>query len=98
MQWRKLHLQNRFSTPCATLRTATFASDSIYRSEVIAAMKLKNIMIALLGLGISGAPAFADPSHAQPAHPGTVNYVEGAAYLDGQPLNSKDAGNATLEA
>ena len=61
-------------------------------------MKLKNIMIALLGLGISGAPAFADPAHAQPAHPGTVNYVEGAAYLDGQPLNSKDAGNATLEA
>lgn len=61
-------------------------------------MKSKMTMIALLGLALSGAPAFADQAPAQPAHPGTVNYVEGAAYLDGQPLNSKDVGNATLEA
>jgi hypothetical protein len=40
-----------------------------------------------------GAQAFA----AEPARPGTVNYVEGAAYLDGQPLNSKDVGSVTLE-
>lgn len=64
-------------------------------------MKLKMMMIALLGFGISGAPAFADatgPNRANPAQPGTVNYVEGAASLDGLPLNSKDAGNTTLEA
>jgi len=57
-------------------------------------MKHKSTMIALIGLAISGAPAFA----AEPAGPGTVNYVEGAAYLDGQPLNAKDVGSATLEA
>jgi hypothetical protein len=61
-------------------------------------MKLNMMMIGLLGLGISGAPAFADQMQAPPAHPGTVNYVEGAAYLEGQPLKSKDAGDATLEA
>jgi len=53
--------------------------------------------IGLLGLAISGAPAFADPTPAQPARPGTVNYVEGNAFLDGQPLNGRDAGNATLD-
>lgn len=53
--------------------------------------------VGLLGLAISGAPAFADTMPAQPAQPGTVNYVEGTAYLDGQQLNNKDAGNATLE-
>lgn len=64
-------------------------------------MKSKTTLIALLGFAISGAPAFAQsagPNRANPAQPGTVNYIEGAAYLDGQPLNSKDAGNATLEA
>ena len=64
-------------------------------------MKWKMIMIGLLGLGISGAPAFADatgPNRANPAQPGTINYVEGAASLEGQPLNSKDVGNATLQA
>jgi hypothetical protein len=50
--------------------------------------------IALLGLGLLGAPAFA----AEPARPGTVNYLEGAAYLDGQPVNSKDVGSIGLEA
>ncbi len=60
-------------------------------------MKLKMMMIALLGLGIAGAPALADQTPAQPALPGTVNYVEGTASLDGQRLNSRDAGNATLE-
>jgi hypothetical protein len=49
--------------------------------------------IAILGIGMLGAQAFA----ADPARPGTVNYVEGAAYLEGQPLNSKDVGSATLE-
>jgi hypothetical protein len=38
------------------------------------------------------APAFA----AQPARPGTVNYVEGAAYIDGQQIDSKQIGNIDL--
>jgi hypothetical protein len=57
-------------------------------------MKPKSMMIALIGLAMFGATAFAAP----PAQPGTVNYVEGAASLDGQTLNNKDVGNATLEA
>lgn len=65
-------------------------------------MKSKWMMIALLGFGISGAPVFAadiptQQTPAQPAQPGTVNYVEGTVSLNGQTLNSKDVGNATLE-
>ncbi len=51
------------------------------------------VMIALLGLASLGTLAFA----AEPARPGTVNYVEGAAWLDGQPLNNKDVGTTTLQ-
>ena len=57
-------------------------------------MKLRSITLAFLGTALIGAPAFA----AQPARPGTVNYVEGAAYLDGSPINSRDIGNIDLEA
>jgi hypothetical protein len=57
-------------------------------------MKYKSTMIALLGVALSGGFALG----AEPARPGTVNYVEGAAYLEGQPLNNKDVGNSTLEA
>jgi hypothetical protein len=57
-------------------------------------MKHQSTMIAVLGLATLGATAFA----AQPAQPGTVNYVEGSASLDGQTLNSKDVGNTALEA
>jgi hypothetical protein len=49
--------------------------------------------LALLGSALISAPAFA----AQPARPGTVNYVEGAAYLDGSPINPRDIGNIDLE-
>jgi hypothetical protein len=33
---------------------------------------------------------------ARQAGPGTLNYVEGAVYLNGSQLNARDAGNATL--
>jgi hypothetical protein len=57
-------------------------------------MRHKPTMIALLGLAMVAAAAFAAP----PAQPGTVNYVEGAASLNGETLNNKNVGNATLEA
>ncbi len=57
-------------------------------------MKLRSMMIALLGFGVTVASAFS----AEPARPGTINYVEGPAYLDGQPINNKDIGSITLEA
>jgi hypothetical protein len=65
-------------------------------------MKSKWMLIALLGTGLLGAPMFAadipqQQTPAQPAQPGSVNYVEGTVSLGGQTLDSKDVGNATLE-
>ncbi len=48
--------------------------------------------IALLGIGLLCAPAFG----ANPARPGTVNYVEGSAFLDGQLLTHQSVGSAYL--
>lgn len=56
-------------------------------------MKRTSMTFALLGLALVSAPAFATA----PARPGTLNYVEGAAYLDGQKLNPKDVGSIDLE-
>ena len=50
--------------------------------------------IALLGIGVLCAPAFG----ANPARPGTVNYVEGAAFLEGKQLNEKNVGSVDLNA
>lgn len=57
-------------------------------------MTLRSVAATLLGLGIMAAPAFA----AQPARPGTVNYIEGAAYVDEQPVTAKQIGSIDLEA
>lgn len=62
--------------------------------------------IALLGLGTLCAPIFAADvqsgpagvsDYAEPARPGTVNYVEGAARLDGRSLNQRDVGSIAME-
>jgi hypothetical protein len=55
-------------------------------------------MLALLGLGFMGSPMFAvgQQDQTRQAVPGTVNYVEGAVYLNGSQLNSRDVGNASL--
>jgi hypothetical protein len=48
--------------------------------------------IALVGIGVFCAQVFG----AEPARPGTVNYVEGAAYLEGRRLNPHDVGNIEM--
>jgi FecR protein len=49
--------------------------------------------IAVAGLGMMLAvPAFC----ANSARPGTVNYIEGAAYLNGQQLTGKSVGSTDL--
>jgi hypothetical protein len=48
----------------------------------------------MLGAGLLSAPLFA----AEPARPGTVNYIEGAAFLDGRPLNNRNIGNLAMDA
>ena len=60
-------------------------------------------IIAMAGLGALGMPAYgADlpnpASPVNPARPGTVNYIEGAAYINGRPLNNRNVGNAELDA
>ena len=55
-------------------------------------MKRTSMTVALLGLTLAAAPAFATA----PAQPGTLNYVEGAAFLNGQKLNPKDGGSIDL--
>lgn len=56
--------------------------------------------IAMLGAALVSAQAFgADPvpvPNANQAGPGTVNYVEGAAFLNGRPLQRQDVGRADL--
>lgn len=49
--------------------------------------------IPMLGLGLLSATAFA----AEVARPGTVNYVEGTATIDGQPVNSKEIGSLAMQ-
>lgn len=64
-------------------------------------MKSRSLTIGLLSFGLMGLPLLAaadQPDQAGPARPGTVNYVEGAAYLEGSRLNSKDIGYANLDA
>jgi hypothetical protein len=55
-------------------------------------MTYKSLTFMLLGLALIAAPAFA----AEPARPGTVNYVEGAAYIDGQQIDPKQIGSIDL--
>jgi hypothetical protein len=55
-------------------------------------MRHWRITAALLGMGMTCAPAFS----ANPARPGTVNYIEGTAYLDGRKLNNQNVGRAEL--
>lgn len=57
--------------------------------------------ISLMGLGLIAAPILSaqeQDSNAMPAVPGMVNYVEGAVYLDGQPLQRNEVGKAALNA
>jgi uncharacterized membrane protein YgcG len=66
-------------------------------------MKHWRVIIAMAGLGLFGMPAFgADMPNpagpANPARPGTVNYIEGAASIDGRPLNNRNVGSAALDA
>jgi hypothetical protein len=50
-------------------------------------------VLALLSLGTLFAPAFG----ANPAHPGTLNFIEGSAYIEGKPLTSEAVGSTDLD-
>ena len=55
-------------------------------------MRTRLKMLAMLGIGVLCAPAFG----AVPAHPGTLNYVEGAAFIGDRQLQTKDVGSVDL--
>jgi hypothetical protein len=66
-------------------------------------MRNWRILIALAGLAVLGMPAFGadfpSPSNpVNPARPGTVNYIEGTAYFDGNVLTNQSVGAAALNA
>src|SRR5579871_3021166 len=49
--------------------------------------------------GILAVPVFSAPAgNMGPAQPGTVNYVEGQASIDSEPLNQNSVGTAGLQA
>uniref|UniRef100_E6PXD7 FecR protein domain-containing protein n=1 Tax=mine drainage metagenome TaxID=410659 RepID=E6PXD7_9ZZZZ len=56
-------------------------------------MKHKWITLVLVGITVLGAAAYGE----DPARPGTLNYVEGTAYLQGKLLSSKDIGSTELK-
>lgn len=61
-------------------------------------MKHRYIATSLLALGTLGVPMFAQADNtAQPARPGTVNYIEGTVALDGQQITSKQIGSLEME-
>ncbi|MGH9561221.1 MAG: FecR domain-containing protein [Terracidiphilus sp.] len=64
------------------------------------------VWVALAALGLMGVPAFgadyptnsANTRPAEPAFPGTLNYIEGAVTLDGHALNNQPVGNIAMKA
>ena len=67
-------------------------------------VSLKTIPIALLGFGLLCAPVFAaeldvpnTANSAEPADPGTLNYIQGTAHLEGKLLNGHDVGSTTMD-
>lgn len=57
---------------------------------------MRNLLntVALLSLAAAAIPGFS----AEQARPGTVNYVEGAAFVEGKQINSHDVGNVDVDA
>lgn len=63
-------------------------------------MKLSRLqaMVSLFLAAMFSAPAWANNTGANTALPGTLNYVEGQAFIGKQPLDGKSIGQATLQA
>lgn len=60
-------------------------------------MKHRYFATSLLALGMLSIPLFAQSNTAQPARPGTVNYIEGTVALDGQQITAKQIGSLEME-
>ena len=60
------------------------------REKIVMMPRLK--VLVMLSLATLCAPVFG----ANPARPGTLNYIEGSAYLEGKPLTQKAVGSTDL--
>jgi hypothetical protein len=58
---------------------------------------ITGIFGCLLGAACLALPAQAQTQNAAPARPGAINYVEGQAAIDGQPINPNSVGSIELE-
>ena len=55
------------------------------------------LITALFLSAVQSTPALAQTQNSHPARPGSINYVEGQASIDGHALNSSSAGSVELE-
>jgi hypothetical protein len=61
-------------------------------------MKMSGLKpVLLLSLATLFTPAFAQQQGANPARPGTLNYVEGQASIDGRQVTARSVGRAEVE-
>jgi hypothetical protein len=58
--------------------------------------------VALLGMALASVSTLRAQQNggqnAEPARPGSINYVEGSAFLDGRAINPRDIGNLEVDA
>jgi hypothetical protein len=59
-------------------------------------LKAFALFLSVLSLPVLGASA-ALAQNADPARPGTLNYIEGSASIDGRPISHRAVGSAALE-
>ncbi|MGA9781494.1 MAG: hypothetical protein WBQ52_04985 [Terracidiphilus sp.] len=89
--------------PPAAAAQELLAAPRINKSEGIKAMNTRIFRIALLGMGalsLAALPVFGDtptePLNQGYPEPGTLNYFQGLAYLDGSEINHKNMGSEEL--
>lgn len=87
---------------CLLLRLLTWSghrnycsAEPIYRNGVSSMKSVRILLVFSLAALI--APAAMAQDRMQQAPPGTVNYVEGAVALDGQPLSTSAVGSKVLQ-
>src|SRR5580704_9896184 len=85
-------------TPVVTRLCACYFSRFIASKRTEVVMIMPSFKALTLGFSLATFCATAFAQNANPAPPGTINYVEGQASIEGRQLNPSFAGNTTLQA
>src|SRR5277367_6846963 len=85
-------------TPVLTRLCACYLSHFIASKGTEVVMIMPSFKALTVGLSLVTFCATAFAQNANPAPPGTINYVEGQASIEGRQLNPSSAGNTTLQA